>query len=105
MSDIAHLRKSYERAELSEEASHADPLHQFAQWFLVSPQSLTNLPHDLAPFGCGPHTPFMECFNGLCNDLLVAFLIRCIDGADFFSVNGREGMDNRALPIDPDSAC
>jgi pyridoxamine 5'-phosphate oxidase len=31
--DIASLRKSYERAELSEEASHADPLQQFEQWF------------------------------------------------------------------------
>lgn len=29
---IADLRKSYERAELNEEASHADPLNQFAQW-------------------------------------------------------------------------
>lgn len=29
---IAELRKSYERAELSEEASHADPLKQFDQW-------------------------------------------------------------------------
>jgi len=33
MNDIAHLRKSYERAELSESASHADPLAQFTQWF------------------------------------------------------------------------
>ena len=33
MPDIAHLRKSYERAELSEDASHADPMAQFAQWF------------------------------------------------------------------------
>lgn len=32
MTSLAHLRKSYERAELSEEASHADPLQQFAQW-------------------------------------------------------------------------
>jgi pyridoxamine 5'-phosphate oxidase len=32
MTDISQLRKSYERAELSEEASHADPLQQFAQW-------------------------------------------------------------------------
>jgi len=32
MSDISQLRKSYERAELSEEASHADPLAQFDQW-------------------------------------------------------------------------
>jgi pyridoxamine 5'-phosphate oxidase len=29
---IADLRKSYERAELSEDASHADPLGQFEQW-------------------------------------------------------------------------
>ena len=29
---LADLRKSYERAELSEDASHADPLQQFAQW-------------------------------------------------------------------------
>ncbi|MCB2042809.1 MAG: pyridoxamine 5'-phosphate oxidase, partial [Rhodoferax sp.] len=32
MTNIADLRKSYERAELSEDASHADPLQQFAQW-------------------------------------------------------------------------
>ena len=30
--DIAQLRKSYERAELDEAASHANPLHQFEQW-------------------------------------------------------------------------
>ena len=29
---IAALRKSYERAELSEDASHDDPLKQFDQW-------------------------------------------------------------------------
>ena len=32
MTDISQLRKSYERAELSEDASHADPLRQFEQW-------------------------------------------------------------------------
>ena len=31
-SSIADLRKSYERAELSESASDADPLQQFDQW-------------------------------------------------------------------------
>jgi len=31
-SHIAELRKSYERAELSEDASHADPLQQFDRW-------------------------------------------------------------------------
>jgi pyridoxamine 5'-phosphate oxidase len=30
--DIAQLRKSYERAELDEAASHADPMQQFDQW-------------------------------------------------------------------------
>ncbi len=30
--DIAQLRKSYERAELDESASHANPLQQFEQW-------------------------------------------------------------------------
>jgi len=32
MTDISQLRKSYERAELSEEASHAQPIQQFDQW-------------------------------------------------------------------------
>ena len=31
--DIASIRRSYERAELNEDASHADPLQQFGQWF------------------------------------------------------------------------
>jgi len=33
MDNIADLRKSYERDELDETASHADPLRQFQQWF------------------------------------------------------------------------
>ena len=32
MTKISELRKSYERHELSEDASHADPLQQFDQW-------------------------------------------------------------------------
>ena len=32
MTHIADLRKSYERAELNEDASHADPLKQFEHW-------------------------------------------------------------------------
>jgi pyridoxamine 5'-phosphate oxidase len=32
MTSIASLRKSYEHAELNEDASHADPLKQFEQW-------------------------------------------------------------------------
>jgi len=33
MNEIAKLRKSYERAELSEDAADPDPLRQFARWF------------------------------------------------------------------------
>jgi len=32
MQNIADLRKSYERSELNEDASHSDPLLQFDQW-------------------------------------------------------------------------
>ena len=32
MTTLADLRKSYERAELNEDASHANPLDQFSQW-------------------------------------------------------------------------
>ena len=32
MTNIADLRTSYERAELSEDASHPDPMAQFGQW-------------------------------------------------------------------------
>ncbi len=42
MNAIADLRKSYERAELDESASHADPMHQFEQWFGEALQA--NLP-------------------------------------------------------------
>jgi len=37
--NIADLRKSYEKAELSEDASHADPLQQFDLWFQQALQS------------------------------------------------------------------
>lgn len=36
---IAQLRKSYERAELSEDASHQDPLQQFDRWLKEAIQS------------------------------------------------------------------
>jgi pyridoxamine 5'-phosphate oxidase len=39
MKSIADLRKSYERAELDESASRADPLQQFDQWLQEAIQS------------------------------------------------------------------
>lgn len=55
---IADLRKSYERAELNEDASHANPLDQFAQWLneaitskVPEPNAMTlaTVGHDLRP--------------------------------------------------------
>ena len=55
---LAELRKSYERAELSEEASYADPLQQFDQWLteaiageVPEPNAMTlaTVGHDLRP--------------------------------------------------------
>jgi pyridoxamine 5'-phosphate oxidase len=53
--DVAALRKSYERAELDEAASHADPLRQFERWLgeaiaaaLPEPNAMT-----LATVGAG----------------------------------------------------
>jgi pyridoxamine 5'-phosphate oxidase len=56
--NIADLRKSYEKAELSESASHADPLKQFDQWLqeairseVPEPNAMTlaTVGHDLRP--------------------------------------------------------
>jgi len=56
--NIADLRKSYEKAELNEQASHADPLQQFDQWLIEAiaaevpePNAMTlaTVGHDLRP--------------------------------------------------------
>lgn len=56
--ELADLRKSYERAELNEEASHSDPQQQFAQWLneaiagqVPEPNAMTlaTVGHDLRP--------------------------------------------------------
>jgi pyridoxamine 5'-phosphate oxidase len=44
---IADLRKSYERAELSESASQADPLQQFDQWLQEALRAQVPDPHAL----------------------------------------------------------
>jgi pyridoxamine 5'-phosphate oxidase len=58
MTNIADLRKSYERAELNEDASRADPLKQFEQWLteaisaeVPEPNAMTvaTVGHDLRP--------------------------------------------------------
>jgi len=58
MTSIADIRKSYERAELNETASHADPHQQFEQWLheaiaaeLPEPNAMTlaTVGHDLRP--------------------------------------------------------
>ena len=42
---IADLRKSYERAQLNEDASHADPLQQFDQWLQEAVNAEVNEPN------------------------------------------------------------
>ena len=42
---IADLRKSYERAELNEDASHAAPLQQFDQWLQEAVNAQVNEPN------------------------------------------------------------
>ena len=58
MTNIADLRKNYERAELNEDASQADPLMQFDQWLteaisaeVPEPNAMTvaTVGHDLRP--------------------------------------------------------
>ena len=44
-SDLAALRRSYERAELDESSSHDDPLQQFEQWFDESLKAEVNEPN------------------------------------------------------------
>ena len=54
MTDIADLRKSYERAELNEDASQSDPLQQFDQWLTEAIASQVPEPNamTLATVGC-----------------------------------------------------
>lgn len=58
MNPIADMRKSYERAELDENASHAQPLQQFDQWLNeairaeipeANAMTLATVNHDLRP--------------------------------------------------------
>ena len=46
-SSIADLRKSYERAELNEDASNADPLLQFEQWLQEALRAEVPEPNDM----------------------------------------------------------
>ncbi len=54
MTSIADIRKSYERAELNENASHSDPLAQFHQWLTEAIASEVPEPNamTLATVGC-----------------------------------------------------
>jgi pyridoxamine 5'-phosphate oxidase len=52
---IADLRKSYEKAELSEDASHANPLDQFSQWFQEALNSELPEPNAMTLATVGSH--------------------------------------------------
>jgi pyridoxamine 5'-phosphate oxidase len=53
--NIADLRKSYERAELSETDSHADPLQQFDQWLNEAIRSEVPEPNAMTLATVGSH--------------------------------------------------
>ena len=52
--NIADLRKSYEKAELSESASHANPLQQFEQWLNEAISSQVPEPNAMTLATVGP---------------------------------------------------
>lgn len=52
--NIADLRKSYEKAELSEAHSHADPLQQFDQWMREAIASEVPEPNAMTVATVGP---------------------------------------------------
>ena len=54
MNDLAHLRKSYERAALDEEASDADPLKQFDTWMRQALASELPEPNAMTVATVGP---------------------------------------------------
>ncbi len=54
MNDIAHLRKSYERAALDEEASASDPLAQFGLWLTQAIEAQIPEPNAMTVATVGP---------------------------------------------------
>jgi len=52
--NIADLRKSYEKAELSESASHADPVQQFDRWLQEAISSEVPEPNAMTVATVGP---------------------------------------------------
>ncbi len=54
MTTLADLRKSYERAELNETASHSDPLAQFDQWLQEAIQTEVPEPNAMTLATVGP---------------------------------------------------
>src|SRR3954453_17899936 len=54
MDDIANLRKSYERAELDEAASAADPLEQFRLWLAQASEGQLREPNAMTLATVGP---------------------------------------------------
>ena len=71
-SSIADLRKSYERAELSEDASLADPLQQFDQWLHEAVNAQVNEPNAMTvatvSTTCAPPKPnATAAISGCCH--------------------------------------
>lgn len=89
---IANLRKSYERAELSEDASHSDPLAQFDQWLQEAVNAEVNEPNAMTVATVG-------------NDLRPSTRIVLIKGYDargivwFTNYDSRKGQELAGNPF------
>ncbi|MGN1056043.1 MAG: pyridoxamine 5'-phosphate oxidase, partial [Comamonas sp.] len=89
---IAQLRKSYERAELNETASHAQPLMQFEQWLQEAIDAEVNEPNAMTVATVG-------------SDLRPSTRIVLIKGYDergivwFTNYDSRKGRELQANPF------
>lgn len=92
MTDIAALRKSYERAELDETASAADPLLQFRLWFQQALDAQVPEANAMTLATVGP--------NGRPSNRIV--LVKGIDERGlvwFTNYNSRKGRDLATTPF------
>jgi pyridoxamine 5'-phosphate oxidase len=89
--DIAHLRKSYEKAELDETASAADPLQQFQRWFDEAVSSELPEPNAMTLATVGP--------NGRPSTRVV--LIKGVDARGFVWYTNYESRKGQELAAHP----
>ncbi|HJW11943.1 MAG TPA: pyridoxamine 5'-phosphate oxidase [Albitalea sp.] len=94
MTDLAALRKNYERAELDERASAADPLQQFELWFQQALQAQLPEPNAMTVATVGA--------NGRPSTRVV--LIKGVDARGVVWYTNYESRKGRELAANPHAA-